>query len=82
MQWHLKQDRKEVVKEVEEEEERLTDRQTDWLCGRAVSLALVAIHPNSAVFRIRVLESTTLPWSAVLRRPCWRQQQHRLLWLD
>ena len=67
-----------MVKEEGEEEERVTD----WVCGRAVSVALVVMHPNSAEFRMRILESTALQRSAVLRRPCWRQQQHRLLWLD
>lgn len=32
-----------------------SDRQIDWLCGRAVSVALVAMYPNSAEFRIRLL---------------------------
>lgn len=45
-------------------------------------MALVVMHPNSAEFRIRVLESTALLRSAVLRRPCWRQQHCRFLWQD
>lgn len=41
MQWYHKQDRKEEGKEEEEEEEGAgeSDRQIDWLCGMAVSVA-------------------------------------------
>lgn len=42
-----------------------SDRQIDWLCG----MTPVVMHPNSAEFRIRDLESTALLRSAVLHRP-------------
>lgn len=86
MQWYPKQDRKEEGKGEEEKEKEegagKSDRRIDWLCGMAVSVALLVMQPNSAEFRIRVLESTALLRSAVLHRPCWRQQHYRLLWLD
>lgn len=40
------------------------------------------MNPNSAEFRIRVLERSTLLRSTVLHRLCWRQQHYRLLRLD
>lgn len=87
MRWYPEQDREEEEKDEEEEEEEEegageNDRQTDWLCGMAMSVAVVVMHPSSAEFRIRVLESSALLRSAVLHRPCWRQQHCRLLWLN
>ena len=88
MHWYPKQDRKEEAEE-ERGERRISggggggggsDGQIDWLCGMAASVAPLVMHPNSAEFRIRVLEHTALLRSAVLHRPCWRR--YRLLWLD
>lgn len=48
MQWYPKQDRKEEETKEEEEEEGAgeSDRQTDLLCGMALSVHLVVMHPD------------------------------------